>query len=81
MHQSTAPTKSAQITLTADGEIFGADLPENRALSRRVRACINACEGFTTAELEQGLLTHMRRLIEHLAPLAAQVNAGDERAA
>jgi len=70
--------RSPQITVTADGEIFAADTPANRDLARRVQACINACAGFTTEDLERGIVDDMRRVIEQLAPLAA---ARAERAA
>ena len=66
--------KSSQITLTALGEIFAEDTPQNRELARRVRACVNACAGFTTEDLDAGILDQMRAIIEQLAPLAAQAN-------
>ena len=64
--------KSSQITLTSLGEVFGEDTPQNRELARRVRACVNACAGFTTEDLEAGILDQMRGIIAQLAPLAAQ---------
>ncbi len=62
---------SAQITVTGAGDIYATDTPENRELARRVQACVNACAGFTTGDLERGVLTEMRQVIEQLAPIAA----------
>jgi len=68
------PSKVPQITVTGAGEIFAADTAENRELARRVTACVNACAGFTTDDLEAGILEDIRRVIEQLAPLASQAN-------
>ncbi len=58
-------------TLTLDGEILGEDTVENRAIPRRIRACVNACEELSTEELENGIVQDMRQVISSMAPLLA----------
>ncbi len=58
-----------RVVVTAAGVIYGEDTPEARQLARRIQACVNACEGIPTEELEKGVVQDMRRLIELVAPL------------
>jgi hypothetical protein len=83
MTQLPLGAQPSQITVTAAGDVFGVNTPENRALARRVRACVNACEGIATEDLEQGVVREMRQIIQQLAPVAAEfVQSKDaERAA
>lgn len=55
--------------VTVDGDIHGQDTPENREIVRRIRACVNACEGISTAELESGVVADMRRVLNEVIPL------------
>ena len=55
--------------ISSEGEILGEDTPENQELVRRVVACVNACDGITTEELENGIIADMRRVIAQTAPL------------
>jgi len=55
--------------ISSEGEILGEDSPENQELVRRVVACVNACDGITTEELENGIIADMRRVISQTAPL------------
>lgn len=55
--------------ISSEGEILGEDTPENQELVRRVVACVNACDGITTEELENGIISDMRRVISQTAPL------------
>jgi len=55
--------------ISSEGEILGEDTPENQELVRRVVACVNACEGITTDELESGIIDDMRKVISQAAPL------------
>jgi hypothetical protein len=57
------------LVLTNEGELYGADTPENRQLSRRLKACFLACEGISTEELEQGIVADMRRVISEVEPV------------
>jgi hypothetical protein len=82
MTQSLPSAQASQITVTIRGDVFGPDTPENRNLARRVRACVNACEGLATEDLEQGVVQQMRQIIRQLAPVAAAINTkSGERAA
>ncbi len=55
--------------ISSEGEILGEDTPENQVLVRRVVACVNACDGITTEELEEGIIADMRKVIAQAAPL------------
>lgn len=55
--------------ISSEGEILGEDTPENQELVRRMVACVNACDGITTEELENGIISDMRRVIAQTAPL------------
>lgn len=72
MTQSTSSSQPVQITVTGGGDVFGADSAANRNLARRVRACVNACEGLSTEDLELGIVGQMRQIIQTLAPAAAE---------
>lgn len=73
---------SGQLIITADGDLHGPDTPENRELARRIRACINACAGLSTEELEQGLIADLCRVLGQVAPLLQRPPQGvTERAA
>jgi hypothetical protein len=60
---------SGQLIVTAAGDVYGPDTPENHDLARRIRACINACEGLTTEDLENGLIRDLCRTVMQVAPL------------
>lgn len=60
--------------ITADGDIHGVDTPENRELVRRVRACVNACEGITTVDLEAGVINQMVQVMQDVQPLLDDLN-------
>ncbi|MEQ8855836.1 hypothetical protein [Gimesia sp.] len=55
--------------ISSEGEILGEDTPENQEMVRRVVACVNACDGITTEELENGIISDMRKVIAQTAPL------------
>ena len=61
--------KCPHFTLTVDGELLGEDTVENREITRRIRACVNACEDLSTEELENGIVRDMRQVISNMAPL------------
>lgn len=66
LHQ---PVSSPHFLVSADGSIHGEDTPENRELVRRWQACLQACEGLSTEELEQGIIQEMRRVIAEVIPV------------
>lgn len=75
---------TGQLIVTARGEILGEDTPESRELARRVKACINACEGIATEELERGIVHDMCRVLSQVAPILETKVRGprkDDRAA
>ena len=62
-------TRTPHFTITAAGELRGEDSPANRDLARRIRACVNACEGLPTADLEAGIVARMRQTIAEVVPV------------
>lgn len=73
---------SGQLVITAEGDVFGPDTPENVELARRIRACINACAGLSTDDLEAGLIQDLCRTVMQVAPLLqAQSSERKQRAA
>ncbi len=68
MSADQAPTPPRFI-LTVQGDVLGEDTPENRELVRRIHACVNACEGIPTEELERGIIQDMCNVIEQVIPL------------
>ena len=42
---------------------------ENAEHARRVRACLHACQGIETKELERGIIAEMRRALDTVLPL------------
>jgi hypothetical protein len=60
---------SGQLVITAAGDVYGPDTPENQELARRIRACINACAGLTTEDLENGMIQDLCRTMMQVAPL------------
>lgn len=58
-----------QFVVTVEGDVLGEDTAENREVVRRIHACVNACEGISTEELERGIVQDMRRVIAGVIPL------------
>lgn len=71
MSESTARLNGPHFVVTADA-IHGEDTPENREIVRRIHACVNACDGISTEELERGIITDMRRVIQQVVPVLQQ---------
>ena len=69
MTDNTQSTHLAQFVVSADGEICGEDLGSNREIVRRIQACVNACEGLSTEELEKGIIGDMRRVLAEIVPV------------
>lgn len=67
--------------LTTAGEILGVDTPGNLELVRRIYACVNACEGISTAELEAGVVAQMRETLLSVLPLLQSASTSSNRAA
>ena len=58
-----------ELIITAHGEIHGESTPASIELARRVKACLNACDGISTEELEAGIVHDMARVLRQVAPL------------
>lgn len=70
--------RPGHLIITPTGEILGEDTDDSRELARRVKACINACVGITTEDLEQGVVHDMCRVLTQVAPLLeARVRGSD----
>ncbi|VAX39836.1 hypothetical protein MNBD_PLANCTO02-27 [hydrothermal vent metagenome] len=61
--------KGPHFVLTSAGELHGEDTPENREIVRRIHACVAACNGISTEELEKGIVQDMRSVIATVAPI------------
>ena len=55
--------------LTHEGDLLGQDTLETREIVRRIHACVSACEGISTDELELGIVADMRRVIAEVVPV------------
>jgi len=66
---SAGNTNIPKFVLTLEGDILGEDTPENREIVRRIHACVNACEGISTEELEAGIIKDMCRVMAQVVPL------------
>jgi hypothetical protein len=61
-----------QLILTKDGEIETVNTPEMTEFVRRLTACLNACEGLSTEELERGIVQDMQKAIGEVVPLLTE---------
>ena len=61
--------KCPHFVLTLAGDIHGEECAANREIVRRIHACVDACDGISTDELERGVVADMRRVISQVAPL------------
>jgi len=68
------PKVTPHFLLTTEGELHGEDTEENREIVRRIHACVNACDGISTEELEKGIVADMRRVLEQVVPVLEQHN-------
>ncbi|QDT63658.1 hypothetical protein [Calycomorphotria hydatis] len=66
--------EGVHLVITPEGEIHGVDCDANRELVRRIQACVNACDGITTEELEQGIVDDMKNIINQVAPILKKAN-------
>ncbi len=65
---STIP-KPHFVISTEDGAIHGEETPENQEIVRRIHACVTACEGLSTEELERGIIQDMQRVLTEVVPI------------
>ena len=65
---STIP-KPHFVLSTEDGAIHGEETPDNQEIVRRIHACVTACEGLSTEELERGIIQDMQRVLAEVVPI------------
>lgn len=78
MSNQLYPPYAPLFILASDGELHGIDTPGNRELVRRMQACVAACEGISTEELERGIVQDMQRVISQVVPLLEHRREGSE---
>lgn len=72
MSETPHAVNGPHFVVTAEGDLTGEDTPENREIVRRIHACVNACDGISTEELEAGIIQDMRRVIAQVIPVLKQ---------
>ncbi len=76
MRDDVHSLRGPHFVLTPDGSLHGEDIPENREIVRRIHACVDACDGITTEELEKGIIQDMRRALAQVVPTLEERNRG-----
>ncbi len=80
MSDQAQPLTGPHFHFSAGGDVYGEDTEESREIVRRIHACVNACEGISTEELEKGIIQDMQRVIAQTAPLLTEKkNALEQR--
>jgi hypothetical protein len=69
MSDQDVAAQTPQFVVTVEGDVYGEDTPESREIVRRIHACVNACAGITTEELENGIIDDLRRMVNNIVPL------------
>ena len=81
--QTKPPAKQIfgpHFVLAADGSIHGEDTEEHRELVRRIHACMNACDGISTEELEAGIIKDICQALSEVVPvLQGQADENEDR--
>jgi hypothetical protein len=85
MNDATNPLDSPHFTLPPTGPApqmqqpmgempasADAVTPDDAAMLRRIQACVNACDGISTQELEEGVVQDMQRVLRDVAPIMAE---------
>ncbi|WP_166829516.1 hypothetical protein [Thalassoroseus pseudoceratinae] len=75
-----AAKQTPEFILSHEGELHGVDTPEHRELVRRITACVHACDGISTAELEAGIIADMRKVIAEVLPVLQAQQAAQKKA-
>lgn len=77
MSDTVLSPKTPQFIVSMEGDIHGEDTAENREIVRRIHACVNACEGIATEELEKGIIQDMQRVLASVVPLFAEAKPSE----
>ncbi len=76
MNESTQPLVSPHFALGATAQPPQVDAQPTQAedaeMLRRIQACVDACEGISTQELEEGVVQDMQRVLREVAPIIAE---------
>lgn len=78
MNESGHALNGPHFVVTPSGDIHGESTENNLDLVRRITACVNACEGITTEELESGIVEDMRRVIAEIVPVLQSQNTNQQ---
>lgn len=69
MNNGSQLADSPRFVVTAEGELYGEDSQENQEIVRRIHACVNACDGISTEDLEGGIIHDICRVLADAAPV------------
>jgi hypothetical protein len=85
MNDATNPLDSPHFTLPPTGPASQMQQPgsemqasedavtsDDAAKLRRIQACVDACDGISTQELEEGVVQDMQRVLRDVAPIIAE---------
>jgi len=76
MNESTQPLVSPHFTLGSTANPSQVDeqpvQAQDAEMLRRIQACVDACEGISTQELEEGVVQDMQRVLREVAPIIAE---------
>ncbi|TWU12363.1 hypothetical protein CA54_11870 [Symmachiella macrocystis] len=76
MNESTQPLVSPHFALGDTPQPPQVDAQPTQAedaeMLRRIQACVDACEGISTQELEEGVVQDMQRVLREVAPIIAE---------
>ncbi len=77
MNEPTKPLDPPHFSVTShaqpaqqSGEMPSAD--QDAQMLRRIQACVDACDGISTEELEEGVVQDMQRVLRDVAPIIAE---------
>ncbi len=77
MSDIVSSPKTPEFIVSMEGDVHGEDTAENREIVRRIHACVNACEGIATEELEKGIIQDMQRVLASVVPLFAEAKPSE----
>ena len=68
MSAPTGQNDALKFIVTEDGIVPEIDDDEGQAIARRIQACVAACEGISTEELEAGIIHDLCRVLGQVVP-------------
>jgi hypothetical protein len=83
MNESTKPMVPPHFALgsTARPSQIGGQptQAQDAEMLRRIQACVDACDGISTEELEEGIVQDMQRVLREVAPIIAEWSREQQR--